>query len=136
MAAAQQPPTRNRWRDAMLTPTSTIQQLLKHRTPGKAAVKLPNAAFHAAGERMALLTTFCDLSIGMGEVGNVLPMVYIHHQFKGTWKPSSNPVVPPDRLSCSDPLFAFGYCSTQERSAHRALLYVVVRWEVNLNPGF
>ena len=56
----------------LLTPTSTIQQLLKHRTPGKAAVKLPNAAFHAAGdmlERMALLTTFCDLSIGMGEVG-------------------------------------------------------------------
>ena len=68
----------------------------------KAAVKLPNAAFHAAGdmlERMALLTTFCDLSIGMGEVGNVLPMVYIHHQFKGTWKPSSNPVDPPDRPS-------------------------------------
>ena len=86
----------------LLTPTSTIQQLLKHRTPGKAAAKLPNAAFHAAGdmlERMALLTTFCDLSIGMGEVGNVLPMVYIHHQFQGTWQPSSNPVVPPDRPS-------------------------------------
>ena len=74
------------------------------------AAKLPNAAFHAERgrlERMARFTILCDSSIGVGEVGNVVPMVYIHHQFKGTRKPSSNPVVPPDPPSCSDPLIAF-----------------------------